>query len=222
MPTFQCSVCSTNFDVPQAAIDKYPGWEPKFCRDHSPQKKGGSAKKKSGGLRRGGAGRGASLREENLTLAQVLAKYTEGPSMGVFTDGSSIPNPGPGGWGTVWVEDGEVVQALHGSAEHTTNNRMELQALIEAFKMLPEDAAVTVFTDSRLCVDTVTKWAPAWEKRGWTKKSGEIKNLELVQELLALYRAHPDCAIEWIAAHSGNRWNEYADSLATAWNRSEL
>ncbi|MDF1800236.1 MAG: ribonuclease HI [Planctomycetota bacterium] len=221
MPTFQCSVCSTDFDVPQSALDKYPGWQPKFCRDHSPKKKG-TPKKKGGGLRRGGAGRGASLREENLTLAQVLAKYTEGPSMGVFTDGSSIPNPGPGGWGAVWVEDGEVRQALHGSAEHTTNNRMELQALIEAFKMLPEDAAVTVFTDSRLCVDTITKWAPAWEKRGWTKKSGEIKNLELVQELLALYRAHPDCALEWIAAHSGNRWNEYADSLATAWNRSEL
>ena len=122
----------------------------------------------------------------------------------------------------MWVEGGEVVAQCHGHDPDTTNNRMELTALIEAFKMLPEDAAITIFTDSRLCVDTITKWAPGWEKKGWKKKSGPIKNLELVQELLALYRAHPDCALEWIAAHSGNRWNEYADSLATAWRRDEL
>ncbi|MFT7487065.1 MAG: ribonuclease HI, partial [Candidatus Paceibacteria bacterium] len=87
---------------------------------------------------------------------------------------------------------------------------------------LPEDGQVTVYTDSRLCVDTITKWAPNWEKKGWKKKSGPIKNLELIQELLTLYRAHPQCPLQWIAAHSGNRWNEYADSLSTAWNRALL
>ena len=223
MPTFQCTVCGTDFDLPQGVLDKYPGWTPKFCREHQPKKAGGGSKgggRSKGG--RGGAGRGASLREENLTTADVLAKYEGGPDLGVFTDGSSIPNPGPGGWGAVWVEGGEVVAQRHGHDPDTTNNRMELTALIEAFKMLPEDAAITIFTDSRLCVDTITKWAPGWEKKGWKKKSGPIKNLELVQELLALYRAHPDCALEWIAAHSGNRWNEYADSLATAWRRDEL
>ena len=99
---------------------------------------------------------------------------------------------------------------------------MELTALIEAYRLLPADAAVTVHTDSRLCVDTITKWAPNWERNGWKKKGGEIKNLELVQELLRLYRAHPDCTLQWIAAHAGNRWNEYADSLSTAWMRDEL
>jgi ribonuclease HI len=214
MPSFQCSVCGADFDVPQAAIDKFPGWQPKYCRDHSPKKK--TSTKRSGG------GRGGAKREENLTRAEVLVKYSGGPDLGVFTDGSASPNPGPGGWGTVWVEDGKVKDERHGKTGHTTNNRMELTALIEAFKMLPNDAAITVFTDSRLCVDTITKWAPNWEKKGWKKKGGEIKNLELVQELLALFRAHPDCALEWIAAHSGNRWNEYADSLATAWMRHEL
>lgn len=213
MPDFECSVCGDSFSVPQAAIDKYPGWVPKYCRAHSPQKSG--AKKKAGG----GARRGGSAREENLTTDEVLAKYTGGPQDGVFTDGSASPNPGPGGWGAVWVENGAVVREVNGREGHTTNNRMELTALIEAFKMLPEDAAVTLFTDSRLCVDTITKWAPNWEKKGWTKKGGEIKNLELVQELYALYHAHPDCALEWIAAHSGHRWNEYADALATAWMR---
>ena len=77
-------------------------------------------------------------------------------------------------------------------------------------------------TDSRLCVDTITKWAPGWERKGWKRKGGEIKNLEQVKELLALHRAHPNCSLEWIAAHSGCRWNEYADSLATAWMRDAL
>ena len=149
-------------------------------------------------------------------------RYTDGPTSGVFTDGSSIPNPGPGGWGAVWVEDGDVRERRHGFEDATTNNRMELQALIEAYRLLPEDAAVTVYTDSRLCVDTITQWAPKWEAKGWTKKGGEIKNLERVKELLGLYRAHPNCRLEWIAAHSGNRWNEYADSLSTAWKRSEV
>ncbi len=228
MPDFQCQTCTTSFSVPQSALDKYPGWKPKFCREHSPKKvasggstRGGSKRRGARGSRGGGKARVGSV-EENLTLEQVLKTYTEGPKNGVFTDGSSVPNPGPGGWGTVWVKDGEVFEHLHGRADHTTNNRMELTALIEAFKLLPDDAAETVFTDSRLCVDTITKWAPNWKKKGWKKKSGEIKNLELIQELLALFEAHPDCQLEWIAAHSGNRWNEYADSLATAWMRDTL
>ena len=133
-----------------------------------------------------------------------------------------MPNPGPGGWGVVWVEEGEIREERHGHEAHTTNNRMELTALIEAYRILPEDAQAVVHTDSRLCVQTILEWAPGWERKGWKKKGGAIKNLELVQELLALHRAHPGCELEWIAAHAGNRWNEYADSLATAWQRAEV
>ncbi len=214
MPSFTCEVCGSSFTVAPAALARYPGWQPKYCREHSPQK----GKKKAAGARKW---RGP-VREENLTLAEVLGKYTDGPADGVFTDGSSVPNPGPGGWGVVWVEAGEVREQLHGREARTTNNRMELQALIEAYRMLPDDAEVAVHTDSRLCVDTITKWAPGWERKGWKKKSGPIKNLELVQELLALVREHPGCPLVWIEAHAGNRWNEYADSLATAWMRDEL
>jgi len=152
----------------------------------------------------------------------VLAKYTDGPQTGVFTDGSSHPNPGPGGWGFVWAQDGEIEMEGHGAEEKTTNNRMEFTALIKAYQALPENAGVTVFSDSQLCVNTITKWAPGWEKKGWTRKGEPLKNLDLVKELLELYRAHPNCPLEWTRAHDGSRWNEYADSLASAWRRSEL
>ena len=226
VPSFECQVCGARFDVPRTALDRYPGWRPKYCRDHSPKKKAPSPDRPTSEpaarkAPRGGARRARLLREENLTPAEARAKYSDGPASGVFTDGSASPNPGPGGWGVVWVEDGRIVSEKHGHDPDTTNNRMELRALIEAFTMLPGDATISVYTDSRLCVNTITQWAPGWERRGWKKKSGPIMNLELVKELLALYRAHPACELRWIAAHAGHRWNEYADSLATAWMRSE-
>ena len=223
MPSFTCEVCRGSFEVAQAALDRYPGWRPKYCRRHAPPKKARAAPRPAGRASRGGgADRGRSLRERNLTLAEVLARYGDGPGRGVFTDGGASPNPGPGGWGVVWVEDGRVVRQAHGHEPRTTNNRMELRALIEAFGMLPADAEIDVFSDSELCVNTITRWAPAWERAGWKRKAGPVKNLELVRELLALRRAHPGCGLKWTAAHAGNRWNEYADSLATAWMRTTL
>ena len=219
MPEFKCQVCDAPFSIPDAALEKYPGWEPKYCSEHSPKRKADGASKKKSSRKRKGT---SATREENLTRAEVLAKYTDGPQSGVFTDGSSHPNPGPGGWGFVWVQDGKIEREGHGSHPDTTNNRMELTALIEAYKALPKDAAVTVYSDSQLCVNTITKWAPAWEKKGWKRKGDPLKNLDLVKELLALYRAHPKCPLEWMRAHDGTLWNEYADSLASAWRRSEV
>jgi ribonuclease HI len=170
MPKFTCTICNGGFQVPQPVLDKYPGWQPKYCREHSPTRKrtsGSGAKAK-----RRTSKRRSSRSEENLTLAEVLAKYTDGPDSGVFTDGSANPNPGPGGWGMVWVAHGEIVSQSHGHQADTTNNRMELTALIEAYRTLPRDAEVTVHSDSRLCIDTITKWAPNWERktrsRTWT------------------------------------------------------
>ena len=216
MPKFTCTICSTAFELPQSALDRFPGWVPKYCREHSPKKKSPAGSRPKAKRTRK---RTSTRAEENLTLAEVLAKYHDGPDSGVFTDGSASPNPGPGGWGMVWVEGGEIVSQDHGHEVHTTNNRMELAALIAAYRALPENAEVTVHSDSRLCVNTITKWAPNWEKKGWKRKGDPLKNLDLIKELLALYRAHPSCRLVWIAAHSGERWNEYADSLATAWMR---
>jgi ribonuclease HI len=154
---------------------------------------------------------------EVLTPEQVLERHSGGPKTGVFTDGSCDGNPGPGGWGFVWVEGDRIVAQKSGVDPATTNNRMELTALIEAYRMLPEDHEITVYSDSQLCVKTVNEWAPGWEQRGWRRKSGPIANLELVKELYARVAAHPRVELRWIKAHDGSRWNEYADALASAY-----
>ena len=82
--------------------------------------------------------------------------------------------------------------------------------------MLPADAEIDVYSDSQLCVKTVNEWAAGWEARGWKRKTGPIANLELVKELYALANAHPQAKLQWIKAHDGSRWNEYADTLASA------
>ena len=154
-----------------------------------------------------------------LTPEEVLLRHTSGPRSGVFTDGSCEGNPGPGGWGVVWVEDDRIVREAHGADPATTNNRMELRALIEAYRMLPADADAVVYSDSQLCVKTINEWAAGWAARGWRRKTGPIANLELVQELWSLARARPKARLTWIRAHDGSRWNEYADALATTYLR---
>ena len=152
-----------------------------------------------------------------MTTDQVLDRYTDGPQSGVFTDGGSVPNPGPGGWGAVYVLDGGIVAEAHGHEPDTTNNRMELQALIEAVGLVPEGTPTTVYSDSRLAVNTINDWAAGWERRGWKRKSGPVENLDLVQRAFYAFRRRSDLSLEWIAAHSGYRWNEYADALAGRW-----
>ena len=159
---------------------------------------------------------------DSYTIAEVLSKFSAGPDTGIFTDGSARPNPGSGGWGVVHVLKGEIRASLHGHEENTTNNRMELTGLINAAKIIEPREAVDIFTDSELCVNTMNQWAKAWEKNGWKKKSGPIKNLELVQELYFLLKDRPLIKLQWIKAHNGWKWNEYADSLSTAWTRDEL
>ncbi|MGI9016678.1 MAG: ribonuclease H family protein [Euzebya sp.] len=217
-----CHSCGTAFDVDPSVAGKYPGWTPSQCRSCWRKSRGGTA---TSAGRSGGAGkhrRKGTLVEENLTTAEVLQRYQDGPSSGVFTDGSATPNPGPGGWGAVYVRNGDVLDRSHGKESHTTNNRMELMALSAGVDLVPPDTAVTIYTDSRLVVDTLTKWALGWEKKGWKRKGGEIKNLDLIKPLFAKVRNRPEISIEWIAAHSGNRWNEYADSLSTAYLREVI
>jgi ribonuclease HI len=155
-----------------------------------------------------------------LTPAEVLGRFSAGPDSGVFTDGGAVPNPGPGGWGAVYVVAGEVFAERHGSDPDTTNNRMELTALIEGAALVPVGTPATVYSDSRLSVRTITEWAAGWKKRGWKRKSGPVENLDLVKAAYSTYQARPDLKLEWIAGHAGLRWNEYADSLANEWRRA--
>ena len=134
----------------------------------------------------------------------------------VYTDGCAIPNPGAGGWAVVAIGNGHMVHERQGHARNTTNNRMEMQALIEAFHMLPTDTDAEVVSDSQLCIKTLTEWAPAWRRAGWQRRRGAIANLDLVREALELFEARPSCRLRWTRGHAGNRWNERADQLANA------
>lgn len=230
MPEFVCSTCQSTFSIPQASLDRYPGWTPKTCRQCKEGKPASASSNTTSSTTKSAASvnkarntarRPGETREENLTVAEVLAKYVDGPQSGVFTDGASHPNPGAGGWGAVYVQDGQLVSEAFGHEPLTTNNRMELLALIRGFDLVPEGVACNVWTDSQLCVKTINEWAAGWKKNGWKRKTGEIKNLELVQELYAKHLARPELTLRWIAAHSGNRWNEYADALSTAYRRSQ-
>ncbi len=117
----------------------------------------------------------------------------------------------------MWVENDRIIEEKNGFDPATTNNRMELAALIAAYEMLPSDSSATVYSDSQLCVKTVNEWAAGWERRGWRRKSGPIANLELVKKLYSLATDHASVTLEWIRAHDGSRWNEYADALASAY-----
>ena len=127
----------------------------------------------------------------------------------MYTDGSASPNPGPGGYAV--IENGQPV-ALGSEEGSTTNIRMEGRALIEAMKIAHGDE-VKIFTDSEFWINVITKWAPGWEARGWTKKGGEIKNLDLVKEAYELHQSS-HATLEWVRGHYGEEGNELADEWA--------
>ena len=229
MTEFHCATCGTPFTLSQEVLDRFPGWRPRFCRDHRQKKTPSSSSRgphatttTARGPQRGGAQRRGTVREENLKLSEILTRYSGGPQEGVFTDGSASPNPGKGGWGFAQLVGGELINYRYGHSPDTTNNRMEMTAIIEALSLLPLDSELTIYTDSQLCANTLNQWAHSWARKGWTRKSGPIKNLDLVQEAYTLKQARPKVKIEWLAAHSGHLGNELADSLATAWMRDEL
>lgn len=126
----------------------------------------------------------------------------------IFTDGSASPNPGPGGFAV--IENGKPI-AL-GAENPSTNIRMEGLALKKAFEILDGEEA-EILTDSEFWVNVLVKWAPAWEKNGWKKKNGEIKNLDIVKLLFELYR-NSNVELKWLKGHAGHEFNEMADEWA--------
>ena len=131
----------------------------------------------------------------------------------LWTDGSAEPNPGPGGWAV--IEDcggGEARPVVLGSEADTTNIRMEGSALIAAIKYAKGEA-VEIYTDSEFWVNVLKKWAPSWQADGWRKKTGPIKNLEMVKELYQLYTENK-VELVWVRGHAGTRLNEMADEWA--------
>lgn len=132
----------------------------------------------------------------------------------IYTDGSSKGNPGPGGWGAIILK-GHDVQELAGSDEKTTNNRMELTAVINALKKTSEENMIRVFTDSEYLINGITKWVYGWNTKGWkTASGGDVLNKDLWQELMGLTANRE---IEWrkVKGHAGHPANERVDDLAT-------
>ena len=125
-----------------------------------------------------------------------------------YTDGSASPNPGPGGYAV--IQNGQPV-AL-GSETGSTNIRMEGSALIAAMKLTGGQPA-EIYTDSEFWINVITKWAPGWAAKGWAKKGGEIKNLDLVQEAYELYQKS-NVKLVWTRGHVGTEGNELADIWA--------
>jgi ribonuclease HI len=137
----------------------------------------------------------------------------EGDLVEIHTDGACSGNPGPGGWGAVLVWR-ERVRELSGFAPQTTNNRMELQAAIEALEALRRPMRVRLVTDSNYLRHGITEWLPAWKARGWrTADKKPVKNQDLWQRLEAALARH-EVEWAWIRGHAGDPGNERADQLA--------
>ena len=135
------------------------------------------------------------------------------PQVTVYTDGACKGNPGPGGWGA-WLSTDGHQKDLFGGEKLTTNNRMELTAVIEALASLKRSCEVTIYTDSEYVRKGITEWIHGWKQRSWkTADRKPVKNAELWQRLDALRALH---AVDWrwVKGHSGDPGNERADALA--------
>lgn len=134
----------------------------------------------------------------------------------IFTDGSCLGNPGPGGWAALLRCGGHSLE-ISGGAALSTNNRMELTAAIKGLEALKQPCSVALFTDSRYLCDAVNKkWLYAWQKRGWRKADKkEVLNQDLWKRLLPLLEKYKP-ELHWVAGHSGHPENERVDDLARA------
>ena len=132
----------------------------------------------------------------------------------IYTDGACSGNPGPGGWGSILIYKG-VEKEMSGGAGETTNNRMELTAVIEALKALKEPCIVQLYSDSKYVIDALSKgWAKGWKARGWIKSDKKpALNPDLWDELLKLTELH-QVKCHWVKGHADNKYNSRCDEMA--------
>ena len=164
-----------------------------------------------------------ALKEPSEVLAEIGAKKMD-PSATIMkqitliTDGACIGNPGPGGWACILRYDRDEME-LAGGVDDTTNNRMEIQAVLEGLKALKEPCEVSLISDSRYLLDGLLTWSITWRKNGWVRrrktKTYPLANADLWQELDALAAKHTIHG-QWIKGHSGHLDNERCDALAQA------
>ena len=131
----------------------------------------------------------------------------------IYTDGACRGNPGPGGWGALILKDNEEIK-LNGGQNDTTNNQMELTAVIKALDFFSESMELEIFTDSKYVMDGITEYIKKWKVNGWkTASKKPVKNTDLWKQLDAL-NAHHSIRWNWVKGHSGHRENDIADELA--------
>ena len=134
----------------------------------------------------------------------------------IYTDGACSGNPGRGGWAAI-ILDGEKIEKISGSKDNTTNNRMELTAVISALKYV-KDKNLEIYTDSKYTKDGIEKWISNWKKNGWkTANKQDVKNKDLWDELDQL-NSQKNVQWNWVKGHANNQYNNMADELA----RSEV
>jgi ribonuclease HI len=148
-----------------------------------------------------------------LKLETAAAPDTEGKIIHIYTDGACKGNPGPGGWGAV-LSYGDTEREMFGGEPSTTNNRMELTAVIEALAALTRPCRVIVHTDSQYVQKGITEWINGWKARGWKTAAKEpVKNVDLWKKLDEVVRTHKIDWL-WVKGHAGDVGNERADALA--------
>jgi ribonuclease HI len=141
----------------------------------------------------------------------------------VWTDGACSGNPGPGGWAAIVVGAACGPVELSGGEPHTTNNRMEYQAALEGLRSLPHGSRACIVTDSKLMLDSMTKWISGWKRKGWKTAAGDpVKNQDLVKALDAEIARHAEVRWHWVrghevgAEHAHKALNDRADRLAVS------
>jgi ribonuclease HI len=206
----------TDWAATQRAVDKYPGArfksfitraeaERAFCRGHyaSISRKATNSPK---------SGKSASERRDAHTAHQF--------DVSIYCDGACEPNPGNAGSGIVVYRGGKLVELWYGLYNRMgTNNTAELNALYHALRMAEAEIesgnTVEVCSDSAYSINCIRSWAPSWEKRGWKRAEGEIKNLEIIQDCYTIYRRiEKELNLTHVAAHVGTEGNELADRMA--------
>jgi len=132
----------------------------------------------------------------------------------IFTDGACKGNPGPGGWGAL-LRMGKHENELSGADADTTNNRMEMTAVIQGLSALIEPCSVDLYSDSKYVIDGITKWVDGWQRRGWVNASKKpVRNADLWHELIEVTSKH-QIEWHWVKGHAGHAENERVDRLAS-------
>ncbi len=156
-------------------------------------------------------------KSKSVTAKSIEVSNTPRGGITVYTDGSALRNPGPGGYGVVLIKDGETTEISQGY-RHTTNNRMEMMAVITALESLEDatDRPIKIFSDSQYTINGITKgWAKSWRKKGWKKSDRKpALNIDLWKRMLDIVEKFPKLTFEWVRGHAGDPLNELADELA--------